>query len=375
MRFDVLVVGAGPFGCACARTLADAGHAVLVVDRRDHVGGNAFDEEIDGVRLHRYGAHIFHTDDADTWAFVRRFGAVLPYRHTVKARHGARMYTLPFGLQTLYEVYGVTTPADARRVLADRRAVTDAAEGDATVEAVALATLGPELYELLVRHYTEKQWGRPCAALPGAILKRLPVRLTWDAHYFADRWQGLPADGYATLFRRMLGGAHVQLGVDFLSERARLESCVRTVVYSGPLDAYFDCAHGALAYRTLRFVTARHPGDVQGTAVVNWTGPEVPWTRTIEWAHFAGGGPPEAGLVTTEYPAEWAAGAEPYYPVRDPENLARYAAYRAAAAARAPRLWVGGRLGTYAYYDMHQAIAQGWQVGRRVARALADREV
>lgn len=349
--YDYLVVGAGLSGATFAHLAARAGRRVLVVDRRDHLAGNAHTERVGGVDVHRYGAHIFHTADRAVWEFVTRFGAFLPYHHRVKARHGDRVYSFPINLMTLHQVFGVATPAEAEAVLAAERVpVAD----PANLEEYALGQLGERLYRLFVYGYTKKQWGREPRDLPAAILKRLPVRLTYDDAYFSDPYQGVPADGYTALVGRMLEGVPVELGADYHALAGRVRA--RKVVYTGPVDRFFDYAHGRLEYRSLRFdhQTLGVP-DFQGAAVVNYPEYGVPFTRVVEHKHFTGGRGPGT-VVTYEYPADYRETGEPYYPVNDAANTAVYRAYRAAAARRDGVIFLG-RLARYAYFDMHQAIA------------------
>jgi UDP-galactopyranose mutase len=349
--YDYLVVGAGLSGATFAHLAARAGRRVVVVDRRPHLAGNAFTDRVGGVDVHRYGAHIFHTNDRPVWEFVTSFGEFLPYCHRVRVRHGDRLYPFPVNLMTLHQVFGVTTPAEAEAVLAaERRPV----EHPANLEEYALAQVGERLYRLFVRGYTTKQWGREPRDLPASILKRIPVRLTHEDAYFADRYQGVPADGYTALVARMLEGIPVELGVDYHALAGRLAA--RTVVYTGPVDRFFDYAYGRLEYRSLRFDhRVLDMPDFQGTAVVNYAEAEVPYTRVVEHRHFTGA-EPERTVVTYEYPAAYEAGGEPYYPVNDDANTAVYRKYRAAADRLAGVLFLG-RLARYAYFDMHQVVA------------------
>ncbi len=360
--FDYLIVGAGLFGAVFAREMTDRGRTCLVVEKRGHVGGNVYTETVGGIPVHRYGAHIFHTSDETVWRYVNRFVPFAPYRHTVKANNNGKLYSLPFNLNTFDEIFGARTPDEARAAIERTRVPCDAPRN---LEETALATLGSEVYRLLVKSYTEKQWGRPCTELPPFLLGRLPVRFTRDNNYFNDTFQGIPREGYTPLIEALLKGSEVRLGVDYLAHRAELNALARKVLYTGPVDAFFDCRLGRLDYRSLRFETEDLPQpDYQGYAVVNYTGAEVPFTRILEHKYFCGADVPHT-VITREYPQAYAPGREPYYPVNDERNTALYARYRALAEAE-PNVLFGGRLGTYTYADMDDTVA--------AALALAARE-
>lgn len=357
MRYNALIVGAGLYGATVARTLLDAGWRVLVIERREHVAGNCYDEVADGQLVSRFGGHIFHTADARLWAYVQRFGAWRATAHTVLAEVGRRVLSFPINLMTLHQLWGVTTEAEARAEVERRRLPQP--DPHASMEAWCLHTIGPELYETFIRGYTTKQWGRSPAALPASIVRRLPVRYTWDARYFSDPFEGVPVDGYTALVERMLDGADVYLGVDYLANRARWDAYAPVTVYSGPLDALYGHCYGPLAYRSLTF--AYQTGASLGVPTLNAPGLDVPHTRRVDFAAIRREAHP-AHVVMTETPA---AEGEPMYPVRDAANAARHAEYEA-LAAKEPRLLVGGRLGAYSYLDMHQAIAMGLKDGRRL---------
>jgi UDP-galactopyranose mutase len=352
-RYDVLVVGAGPFGATFARCAADAGKKVLVMDKREVVGGNAHDELREGVLMHKYGAHIFHTNDEAVWAFVNRFTQFEPYQHHVFARRDSQVFSIPISLATLHQVYGWCSPAEARAGLSAFKKMG----GDANLEEWGIAQVGPKLFDLLFRDYTEKQWGTACKNLPASILARIPIRFTYDTRYFTDRFQGLPREGYTTMFATMLRGIPVELAIDYLEDRNYWDSRADLVVFSGAIDDFFNYEFSSLEYRTLRFATIKVHDDWQGCAVMNDTSAEKPFTRTIEWRHFYPRTQAPAGFVTIETPDTWFPGVERFYPVPTPRNFATYKEYEA-MAAKLPRHKFGGRLGTYRYYDMHQVIAQ-----------------
>lgn len=354
-EYDYLIVGAGLFGAVFAREMTDAGKHCLVVDQRGHVAGNAHTETVEGIAVHRYGAHIFHTNDDAVWAYVNRFGRFNRFTNSPIANYRGELYNLPFNMNTFHQMWGVTTPAQAREeILRQQQAVGDGEPQNLEEQAIRL--VGRDIYEKLVKGYTQKQWGRPCTELPAFIIRRLPVRFTYDNNYFNARYQGIPEDGYTAVVERMLEGIEVRLDTDFLRQRQELSALAETVVYTGPIDAYFDYRLGALEYRSLRFETEVLDTDnYQGNAVVNYTDAETPYTRVIEHKHFAYGTQPKT-VITREYSAAWQPGDEPYYPVNDQRNTALYRCY-AALAEKEPHTLFGGRLGAYRYYDMDQVIA------------------
>ena len=354
-EYDYLIVGAGLFGAVFAREMTDAGRRCLVVDRRGHVAGNAHTETVEGIAVHRYGAHIFHTNDDAVWAYVNRFGRFNRFTNSPIANYRGELYNLPFNMNTFHQMWGVTTPAQAREeILRQQQEVGDGEPQNLEEQAIRL--VGRDIYEKLVKGYTQKQWGRPCTELPAFIIRRLPVRFTYDNNYFNARYQGIPEDGYTAVVERMLEGIEVRLDTDFLRQRRELSALAETVVYTGPIDAYFDYRLGALEYRSLRFETEVLDTDnYQGNAVVNYTDAETPYTRVIEHKHFTYGTQPKT-VITREYSAAWQPGDEPYYPVNDQRNTALYRRY-AALAAKEPHTLFGGRLGAYRYYDMDQVIA------------------
>ena len=355
MKYDFLIVGAGLYGASAARALTDRGARCLIIDRRAHIAGNAYTEDAGGVTVHRYGAHIFHTDDEEVWAFVSRFARMNGYTHRVQAEYGGRRYALPFNMHTFHAMWGVDTPEAAQAVIAAQRGEVGGEPQNLEEQAVAL--VGRDVYERLIRGYTEKQWGRPCRELPPEIIRRIPCRFTWDDRFFSDAHQGVPEDGYTQMIARMLEGIDVRLSCDYRQLTEREPGIARRVIYSGCIDEFFDYRLGALAYRSLRFETEiLDRADYQGMAVVNHTAGGVPYTRVIEHRHFTPERP-AAGhtIVTREYPQAWQPGLEPYYPVGDKENTKLYAAYKALAKAR-PDVHFGGRLGAYRYIDMDEAV-------------------
>jgi UDP-galactopyranose mutase len=351
---DYVVVGAGLFGSVFARCAAEAGKRVLVVDRRAHIAGNCFSEQVDGIAVHRYGPHIFHTNNRGVWEFVNRFAEFNHYRHRGVVRHGERLFSFPINLTTLHQLWGVTTPAEARARL---DAVREPCAHPDNLEQWIVGQIGRELYEIFVRGYTTKQWGRDPSQLPASIIRRIPIRLTWNDNYFDDQYQGIPIRGYTRMFENMLDhpDIYVLTDVDFFANRRELTAAGRQLVFTGKIDEFFDYRCGELEYRSLRFETERGTGDFQGSAVVNYGAVNVPYTRVVEHKHFAMQ-QCDKTVVTREYPQKYEPGREAFYPLRDQENLFRYEEYRQLAVQTG--VVFGGRLGSYQYYDMHQVIAQ-----------------
>ena len=356
--YDWLVIGAGLFGAAFAREMLDRGQRVLVVEKRGHIGGNVWTEEVEGIPVHRYGAHIFHTDDEEVWEWVRRYARFNRFTNAPLARWRDQLYHLPFNMNTFYQMWGADTPDKARAIIEEqRREITGT---PSSLQEQAISLVGRDIYERLVKGYTEKQWGRNCEDLPAFIIRRLPVRFVWDNNYFSDAHQGVPSGGYTGLIRRLLEGADVRLNTDFFADRSGLRGLARRVLYTGPLDAWFDYRLGRLEWRSLRFETEVLPtANYQGNAVINYTEREIPWTRVIEHKHFAIDQPEVLAapvtVVTREYPAAWQPGDEPYYPVNDERGNALADAYRE-LAAREEGVFFGGRLGQYRYMDMDDTI-------------------
>lgn len=364
MHYDYLIVGAGLFGAVFACEAKRRGKRCLVVEKRNHVAGNAHTEELAGIQVHRYGAHIFHTPDKEVWEYVNAHAAFRPFVNAPIAVYGDEVYNLPFNMNTFNRMWGVRTPDEARERIA-RQIAAEGIETPANLEEQAIRLVGRDIYEKLIRGYTEKQWGRPCRELPPFIIQRLPVRFTYDNNYFNDRYQGIPEDGYTRLAETLLVGAEVLLETDYFAFRQTHPKLARRTVYTGPIDRYFDACYGALEYRSLRFETKLLDTDnYQGNAVVNYTAADVPYTRCIEHKHFLPGGGQEKSAVTWEYPADWTADAEPYYPVNDDRNAALYEKYRALAAREAEVVF-GGRLGAYRYYNMDQVVRSALDLAAR----------
>ena len=362
---DYLVVGAGLFGAVFAHEAHKRGKRVLVIDRRSHVAGNVYTENVGGINVHKYGAHIFHTSNKEVWDYIQRFAEFNRYTNSPVARYKDELYNLPFNMNTFSQMWGVRTPAEAQKKLDEQKAEAVAAlngREPANLEEQALSLVGRDIYEKLIKGYTEKQWGRKCTELPAFIIKRLPVRLVFDNNYFNDKYQGIPVGGYTQIVKRLLDGVEVRLGVDFFKERESLVASAKKVVFTGMIDEYYDYRFGELEYRSLRFETEDLPQEnFQGNAVVNYTEAQVPYTRIIEHKHFEfgcqGGNATNHTVITREYPATWKRGDEPYYPMNDEKNNALYAKYRALADAEANVIF-GGRLGMYKYFDMHHVIAE-----------------
>lgn len=361
MTYDYVIVGAGLFGATFAQRMTEAGKRCLVVERRGHIAGNAYTEERDGITVHVYGPHLFHTNDARIWRYVNRFAEWNGYHHQVQATtRDLGIVSLPINLHTLHTLFGITSPEQARAYL-DRVRVRDATADN--VEEWCLRTIGWELYDLLVKGYTTKQWGRHPCELPASIIKRLPIRLDWNNRYFSDRYEGIPADGYTKLVGQMLCGVDVALNVDYRSDRGALRSLARKVVYSGPIDELFGHDAGKLEYRSIRIEHERiEVSDYQGIGQMNYTGLDTPWTRIVEPKHFTPGLHTGHTIISREYAA---ADGEPYYPIADAASAVLAAQYQQRAAAEG--YLVGGRLGRFQYLDMHQAIG--------MALAMADKEL
>ena len=358
--YDYLIVGAGLFGATFARQATDAGRRVLVIDRRHHIAGNVYTEDVEGIHVHRYGAHIFHTNDRAVWDYVTRFADFNRFTNAPVANYRGELYSLPFNMYTFNKMWGVVTPEEAAaKIEEQRREITGEPRN---LEEQAVSLVGRDIFEKLVRGYTEKQWGRDCRDLPAFIIKRLPVRLTFDNNYFNALYQGIPIGGYTRLVEHLLEGVEVRLNSDYLKDRAAWDAMAEQVLYTGPIDAYFGYRLGALEYRSVRFETELLDiPNFQGNAAVNYTDRETPWTRIIEhkWFEF---GKDEAGndlpktVISREYSSEWKPGDEPYYPVNDEKNGALYKKYRQLADGE-QKVIFGGRLGEYRYYDMDQVIA------------------
>ncbi len=362
--YDFLIVGAGLFGAVFAQQAAERSKRCLVVERRSHVAGNVYTEPVEGIQVHRYGAHIFHTSNPELWAYVNRFAGFNRFTNAPIANYHGELYNLPFNMNTFYRMWGAVTPDQARAIIERQRREAGIGE-PRNLEEQAISLVGTDIYKKLVEGYTEKQWGRPCRELPAFIIKRLPVRFTFDNNYFSDPYQGIPIEGYTQMVERMLADADVRLETDYLERRDELSRLAERVLYTGPIDAYFGYRLGALAYRSVRFETqVLDTPNHQGCAVMNYTDRETPYTRVIEHKHFAFGRQ-EKTVVSREFSTEWKPGDEPYYPVNDEANGALYERYRELAAGEKDVLF-GGRLGEYRYYDMDKVIASALTLAKKV---------
>ena len=362
VKYDFLIVGAGLFGATFAWQARQAGKTCLVIDRRKHKGGNIYCEEVVGINVHRYGAHIFHTNNEELWRFVNSLVPFNRYTNSPVANYHGKLYNLPFNMNTFYQMWGVHTPAEATAKLEEQRKEArrilkeQGVSEPRNLEEQALLLIGHDIYERLIKGYTEKQWGRPCTELPAFIIRRLPVRLVFDNNYFNDRFQGIPIGGYNKLIDKLLEGCEVRLGVDYFVNRNELDGLADKMVYTGEIDRYFDYRLGHLEWRTVRFETeTMNVSNYQGNAVVNYTEREVPYTRIIEHKHFETFGAdvdinPKT-VISREYSTEWQPGMEPYYPVNDERNQRLYEQYRA-LAEQEKNIFFGGRLAEYKYYDM-----------------------
>lgn len=374
MKYDYLIVGAGLFGAIFAHEAKKAGKKVLVIDRRDHIGGNIYTKEVEGIQVHQYGAHIFHTSDKEVWDYIQQFAEFNRYTNSPVARYKDELYNLPFNMNTFSKMWGVRTPAEAKEII--QRQIKEASITEPkNLEEQAISLVGKDIYEKLVKGYTEKQWGRRATELPSFIIRRLPVRYVYDNNYFNDKYQGIPVGGYTKIIERMLEGTEVRLMTDFFADREILAKEAENIVFTGMIDAYYDYCFGELEYRSLRFETeVLNMENYQGNAVVNYTEYEVPYTRIIEHKHFEygcqggyggdGSGVSDKTVITREYPAAWSRGEEPYYPMNDEKNNALYARYRE-LADQEEHVIFGGRLGMYRYYDMHQVVKEALECVRR----------
>ncbi len=353
-HYDYLIVGAGLYGGVFAREATDAGKRCLVIDRRNHIGGNIHCEEVEGIQVHRYGAHIFHTSDRQVWEYVNRFAEFNHFVNSPVAVYKDELYNLPFNMNTFSKLWNVRTPAEAQAEIA--RQIEELHIGEPkNLEEQALKLAGRDVYEKLVKGYTEKQWGRPCTELPAFIIRRLPLRFTYDNNYFSDRWQGIPMEGYDAIAQKLLEGSDVLLETDYFPFIQEHPGIADRILFTGMIDEFFGFRLGHLEYRTVTFETeVLDEPNYQGSAVVNYTDREVPYTRIIEHKHFVFGTQPKT-VISREYPKAWEPGMEPYYPVNDAKNQALYQKYLALAAAR-PEVRFGGRLGHYRYYDMDKVI-------------------
>jgi len=372
VKYDYLIVGAGLFGATFAWRARQAGKTCLVIDRREHTGGNTYCEQVEGINVHRYGAHIFHTNNEEIWRFVNSLVPFNRYTNSPVANYQGKLYNLPFNMNTFYQMWGVKTPAEAAAKIEEQRAEArqllqqQGVAEPRNLEEQALLLIGRDIYEKLIKGYTEKQWGRACTELPAFIIRRLPVRFVFDNNYFNDRFQGIPEGGYNVLINKLLEGCDVRLGVDYLENREAWNEQANQIVYTGEIDRYFDYRLGHLEWRTVRFETETMPtSNYQGNAVVNYTEREIPYTRIIEHKHFESFGAdvdknPKT-VISREYSTEWHLGMEPYYPVNDEKNDKLYKQYVELANAEKNVLF-GGRLAEYKYYDMAPTMERAFAI-------------
>lgn len=355
MRYDYLIVGAGLFGAVFAYEAKKAGKTCLVIDKRDHIAGNIYTEQVDGINVHRYGAHIFHTSNREVWDYVNQFAEFNNYINSPMAVYKDELYNLPFNMNTFSKMWNIRTPQEAMAKIEEQRAELHITEPK-NLEEQALSLAGRDVYEKLIKGYTEKQWGRPCTELPSFIIKRLPFRFVYDNNYFNDRYQGIPMGGYTQIVEKMLEGTEVLLNTDYFTFIKEHEDMADKTLFTGMIDEFYHYRLGTLQYRTVRFETEELPVEnYQGNAVVNYTDREVPWTRIIEHKHFEFGKQPVT-IISREYSTEWKPGIEPYYPINDEKNNGLYEQYKA-LAAQEEKVIFGGRLGHYKYYDMDKVIA------------------
>ena len=367
--YHFLIVGSGLYGATVSQQLKAKGASLIVIDKRPNIAGNVFTEDVEGIHVHKYGAHIFHTNNRTVWDYVNQFATFNRFTNSPVANYKGELFSLPFSMYTFHQMWGVVTPDEAAAKIAEQRKEITGEPRNLEEEAISL--VGRDIYEMLIKGYTEKQWGRPCDQLPAFIMKRLPVRLTFDNNYFNALYQGVPVGGYTKMVERMFDGIEVKLNTDYLADKEYWDSQAEKVIYTGPVDAYFHYSLGALEYRSVRFETElRDQPNFQGNAVVNYTDAETPWTRIIEhkWFEF---GKDENGndlpktVISREYSSEWKPGDEPYYPVNDERNRKLYERYKA-FADKEDKVIFGGRLGEYKYYDMDQVIAAALEKAKEI---------
>ena len=365
MKYDYLIVGAGLFGAVFAHEAKEAGKTCLVIDKRNHIGGNVYTEKIEGINVHKYGAHIFHTNNTEVWNYLNKFVTFNRFTNSPVANYKGELYSLPFNMYTFNKMWDVVTPDEAKAKIEEQK--KEIKGEPKNLEEQAISLVGRDIYEKLIKGYTEKQWGRDCKDLPAFIIKRLPVRFTFDNNYFNALHQGIPTGGYTKMVEKMLEGIEVRLGVDYLENKEELDSLAEKIVYTGPIDAYFNYELGTLEYRSVRFENELLDMErFQGNAAVNYTDRETPWTRIIEhkWFEFGkdeNGNDLKKTYISKEYSSEWKLGDEPYYPVNDEKNGALYEEYKK-LANKEEKVIFGGRLGEYKYYDMDQVVAKALEV-------------
>jgi len=365
-KYDFLIVGTGLFGAVSAYLLRKKGYSILLIDKRDHIGGNVYTKKVKGINVHQYGAHIFHTSNKKVWDFVNSFVEFNRYTNSPVANYKGKLYNLPFNMNTFYQMWDVKTPEEAKAKIEEQKKEYHI-ENPQNLEEQAISLIGKDIYEALIKGYTQKQWGRKCTELPAFIIKRLPVRFIFDNNYFNDKYQGIPEGGYMALIEKMLEGCEVRLGIEYFDQKDELDALADRIIYTGEIDRYFNYQYGHLQYRTVSFETELLEGveNYQGNAVVNYTDAETPYTRIIEHKHFEMFGATLAEcpdtVISREYSKEWQPGDEPYYPVNDDKNSELYAKYKALADAQTKVIF-GGRLAEYKYYDMHKVIEQAMEM-------------
>ncbi|KFF63527.1 UDP-galactopyranose mutase [Pectobacterium brasiliense] len=354
MKYDYVIVGAGLFGAVCANELRKKNKKVLILEKRNHIGGNVYTENNDGIQVHKYGAHIFHTNDKDIWDYVNSFVEFNRFTNCPLASYDGKLFNLPFNMNTFYQLWGCKTPNEALNIIDLQRREMEGRKPE-NLQEQAISLVGRDIYEIFIKGYTEKQWGRKATDLPAFIINRIPVRMTFDNNYFSDKYQGIPIGGYTNLVEKMIDGIDVKTNCDFLEDKEYFLSITDNIIYTGPIDKFFNYSFGHLEYRSLVFETKRYDVEnYQGNAVINYTSAQVPYTRVIEHKHFDPINSPFT-VVTHEYPKEWCVGDEPYYPVNDDKNMVLYKKYRE-LAKKENGVFFGGRLAEYKYYDMHQII-------------------
>ena len=370
VEYDCLIVGAGLFGCVLARELTDSGKKILVIEKRGHIGGNIFTEDIGGIQVHRYGAHIFHTDDINVWNYVNRFAEFNRFTNSPLANFHGQIYNLPFNMNTFHQMWGIVTPEEAEQIINAQREEYAFVQPK-NLEEKAIQLVGRDIFCKLIKGYTEKQWGRPCSELPLSIIQRIPVRFSYDNNYFESAYQGVPIKGYTSLCESLLAGVEVRTNIDFLEDKERWIKKSDLVIFTGTIDSYFDYCFGPLEYRSVRFESEKMDIDnFQGNAVVNFTDLETPWTRIIEhkWFNFgkdSNGNVVHGTVVSKEFSQEWHTGIEPFYPISDEKNTKLYQAYRK-EADNLENVVFGGRLGEYQYYDMDQTVASALSLAKQI---------
>lgn len=360
--FDYLIVGAGLYGAVFAHEMVKAGKTCLVLERRNHIGGNCYTRDWSGIQVHQYGAHIFRTSSKEIWEYARQFTEFNHFINSPIANYHGQIYNMPFNMNTFSKMWNISTPVQAREIISRQRAEIIGAPQNLEEQAISL--VGQDVYNILVKGYTEKQWGRPCSELPASIIRRLPVRFTYDNNYFNDPYQGIPIGGYTQMMKKMFAGCEIRLNTDFHDSPEEYRKLAKRILYTGTIDSYFQYCYGPLEYRSLRFEHEELDTDnYQGVAVVNYTDKETPYTRVIEHKHFAFGTQPTT-VISREYPLEWTRDIEPYYPINDQKNQVRYGQY-AQLGAQEKDVIFGGRLGEYRYYDMQDTIRSALALARR----------